>query len=64
MIVLLGAFIVLISVVGGFKMGGGNTMALLHLSELIIIGGAALGALVVMSPGRSSSISSNRRSGL
>jgi chemotaxis protein MotA len=35
---------------GGFIMAGGNTMALLHLSELIIIGGAALGALVLMSP--------------
>jgi chemotaxis protein MotA len=31
-------------------MAGGNTRALLHLSELIIIGGAALGALVLMSP--------------
>jgi chemotaxis protein MotA len=31
-------------------MAGGNTMALLHLSELIIIAGSALGALVLMSP--------------
>jgi chemotaxis protein MotA len=50
MIVILGALIVIGSVVGGFVMAGGNTMALLHLSELIIIGGAALGALVLMSP--------------
>jgi chemotaxis protein MotA len=50
MIVLLGVTIVIGSVVGGFVMAGGNTMALLHLSELIIIGGAALGALVLMSP--------------
>jgi len=50
MIVLLGALIVLGSVVGGFMMAGGNTMALLHLSELVIIGGAAAGALVLMSP--------------
>jgi chemotaxis protein MotA len=50
MIVILGALIVIGSVVGGFVMAGGNTLALLHLSELIIIGGAALGALVVMSP--------------
>jgi chemotaxis protein MotA len=50
MIVILGALIVIGSVLGGFIMAGGNTMALLHLSELIIIGGAALGALVLMSP--------------
>jgi chemotaxis protein MotA len=50
MIVILGALIVLGSVMGGFVLAGGNTMALLHVSELIIIGGAALGALVVMSP--------------
>jgi len=50
MIVILGALIVMGSVVGGFMMGGGNTLALLHLSELIMIGGAAFGALVLMSP--------------
>jgi chemotaxis protein MotA len=50
MIVILGAFIVIASVVGGFIMSGGNTLALLHPAELIIIGGAALGALVLMSP--------------
>ncbi len=50
MIVILGALIVIGSVLGGFILAGGNTMALLHLSELIMIGGAALGALVLMSP--------------
>src|SRR5581483_2819664 len=50
MIVIVGTLIVLGSVIGGFTMAGGNTMALLHLSELIIIAGAALGALVLMSP--------------
>jgi chemotaxis protein MotA len=52
MIVLFGAAIVVFSVVGGFMMSGGNTLALMHLSELIIIGGAALGSLVLMSPRR------------
>ena len=52
MLVLLGAFIVLASVLGGFIMGGGNPLALWHLSEFVIIGGAALGALVVMAPKR------------
>jgi chemotaxis protein MotA len=50
MIVIIGIIIVIGSTLGGFLMAGGNTMALLHLSELIIIGGAALGALVLMSP--------------
>ena len=31
-------------------MAGGNFGALLHLSELVIIGGAALGAMVIMAP--------------
>jgi chemotaxis protein MotA len=50
MIVIIGAIIVLGSVLGGFLMAGGHIGALLHLSELIIIGGAALGALIIMSP--------------
>src|ERR1043166_1622484 len=50
MIILIGAFIVVASVIGGFVMGGGHIGALMHLSELIVIGGAALGALIIMSP--------------
>ena len=50
MIILIGTIIVLASVAGGFVMGGGHLGALLHLSELIVIGGAAFGALVIMSP--------------
>jgi chemotaxis protein MotA len=50
MIVILGALIVLASVGGGFMMAGGSVITLMHLSEFIIIGGAAMGALVLMSP--------------
>jgi chemotaxis protein MotA len=50
MIVILGAAIVLVSVVGGFVMAGGHTWTLIHISEFIIILGAALGSLVLMSP--------------
>ena len=50
MIVILGALIVLASVGGGFIMGGGHLIALMHLSELVIIGGAAFGSMVLMSP--------------
>lgn len=50
MIILLGAFIVLASVAGGFTMSGGNIGNLLHVSELLIIGGAGLGAMIIMAP--------------
>jgi chemotaxis protein MotA len=50
MIVLLGALIVLGSVLGGFMMAGGHPLALMHLSEFVIIAGAAGGAMVLMSP--------------
>jgi chemotaxis protein MotA len=50
MIILIGAIIVTASVLGGFVMAGGHVGALIHISEFIIIGGAAFGALVIMSP--------------
>src|SRR6266498_2734087 len=50
MIVLIGIIVVIGSVLGGFIMGGGHVGALMHLSEFVVIGGAALGALVIMSP--------------
>jgi chemotaxis protein MotA len=50
MIIFVGTIIVFASVLGGFVMGGGNVAALLHVSELIIIAGAAFGALIIMSP--------------
>ena len=50
MVVITGAIIVFASVLGGFTMAGGNVASLLHLSEFIIIGGAAIGAMVIMAP--------------
>ena len=50
MVVILGAVIVFASVLGGFTMAGGNVASLLHLSEFIVIGGAAIGAMVIMAP--------------
>jgi chemotaxis protein MotA len=50
MIVLAGAFIVLISVMGGFMMGGGHIGSLLQMAEFVVICGSAAGALVIMSP--------------
>lgn len=50
MVVIFGAIIVLVAVLVGFTMAGGKVGALLHLSEVITICGAALGALIIMSP--------------
>src|SRR5688500_14132832 len=50
MLVIVGAIIVLGSVLGGFTMAGGHVSHLIHPSELVTIGGAALGALIIMSP--------------
>ena len=50
MIVIIGTIVVLVAVLGGFSLAGGHIGALLHLSELVIIGGAAIGATIVMSP--------------
>jgi chemotaxis protein MotA len=50
MILLIGFLIVIGSTIGGFIQAGGNPMALLHLSEFIVIGGIALGVLVIASP--------------
>lgn len=50
MIVIIGFIVVIGSVLGGFMMAGGQIHALIHPSEIVTIGGAAMGALIVMSP--------------
>ena len=50
MIVIIGALIVMGSVIGGFMMAGGKVGALIQVSEYVVICGAALGALIIMSP--------------
>lgn len=50
MIVIIAAIVVIGSVLGGFTMAGGHVAALIHPSEIVTIGGAALGALIMMSP--------------
>ena len=49
MIVIVGCIMVLGAVLAGFLWEGGHVGALIQPAELIVIGGAALGALVVMS---------------
>jgi chemotaxis protein MotA len=48
----LGLLIVIGSVLGGFGMAGGTFGVLVQPSELVVIGGAAAGTLVIMAPGK------------
>ena len=50
MLVIVGSVIVLVSVLGGFLMAGGVLGVLIQPSELVVIGGAALGALITSTP--------------
>jgi chemotaxis protein MotA len=49
MLVIVGFIVVIAAVLGGFTMAGGHVGSLIHPSEIVTIGGAALGALIVMS---------------
>ena len=50
MLPIVGIIIVIVSVLTGFSMAGGHIHSLIHPSELVTIGGAALGAMVCSSP--------------
>lgn len=50
MIVVVGCIVVIGAVLAGFTWAGGHVGALIHPSEIVTIGGASLGALIVMSP--------------
>ena len=50
MLVIAGCVTVIGCVLAGFVWSGGHIPALIHPSEILVIGGAALGALLVMSP--------------
>jgi chemotaxis protein MotA len=50
MVTIVGFIIVIGSILGGFTMAGGHLAALFHPSEIVTIGGAALGSMIVMSP--------------
>ncbi|MFO0865403.1 MAG: motility-associated protein [Gemmataceae bacterium] len=50
MVVIGGCIFVIVAVLTGFTMAGGHVHSLIHPSELVTIGGAALGGLIVMSP--------------
>ena len=48
---IIGIIVVFASVLGGFILSGGKFMALVHPFEVMIIGGAALGAFLQANPG-------------
>lgn len=50
MFVIIGIVVVLVSVLGGFLLEGGNFLVLMQWAEFMIIGGAATGALLVATP--------------
>jgi len=50
MFVIIGIIVVVVAIVGGYAMEGGPFAVLLQPAELIIIGGAALGTLILATP--------------
>jgi chemotaxis protein MotA len=51
MIAIIGLLIVLASVAGGFTIAGGHLGALFHISEIVTIGGIAIGTVLISTPG-------------
>lgn len=49
MLLIIGYFIVLGSVVAGFTLAGGKLILLLHISEFVVIGGISLGVMIIAS---------------
>ncbi len=50
MLVVVGAIIVIASVVGGYLMHGGKLLLLSQPAEFVIIGGAAIGSMIISTP--------------
>jgi chemotaxis protein MotA len=50
MFVLIGIAVVIVSILAGFLIAGGNLVLLLQFPEFIVIGGAALGSLLISAP--------------
>lgn len=48
--ILVGSLIVIISTIVGFVIAGGQLILLIHVSEIVVIGGIAIGVLVIASP--------------
>lgn len=52
MLVIIGCVVVILSVIGGYLEAGGPLLVLVQVAEYIIIGGSAVGALLISTPGK------------
>lgn len=50
MIAAIGLVVVIVSVLGGFSIAGGQIPALFHVSEFTVVGGTALGTILISTP--------------
>ena len=50
MLIIVGLVVVIGSVVGGYLMAGGDLLVLNQPSEFVVIGGAAIGSLLISTP--------------
>jgi chemotaxis protein MotA len=50
LLLIVGLLVVVIAVVGGYIMAGGSLLVLMQPSEFVVIGGAAIGSLLVSTP--------------
>jgi chemotaxis protein MotA len=50
MFIIIGAAVVVISVIGGFVLSGGNPLLLMQPFEFMILGGAAIGSILISAP--------------
>ena len=50
MLLIVGSVVVIAAIVAGYLMEGGALMALYQPAELVIIGGAALGSMLISTP--------------
>jgi chemotaxis protein MotA len=50
MLIIVGSIIVMVSMLVGFMLAGGNPMVLMHLSEFVVIGGISIGVFIISTP--------------
>ena len=50
MFIIIGIAVVIVAILTGFLIAGGNILLLLQWSEIMIIGGAAIGSILIASP--------------
>jgi chemotaxis protein MotA len=50
MVIIIGAILIVACVLSGFAMVGGKISSLIHYNEFLVIGGAAIGSMIIMAP--------------